>query len=408
MKVIHSCQTWLPQTQTWLHTQITCLPDPVLSHVVCRRYDHPSDFPLAQLSRIPSCVAEPQGPGLLRLLHDRPPSSTVLRLAGRVREQLALTRLARLHGVSLIHSHFGPIGWRDVLPSRLARTAHVVTFYGMDVAKVPQSDPRWTSRYRTLFEHVDLVLCEGEHMSSEVVLLGCPPDKVRVHRLGIRLEDLQFRPRSRSSGQPYRVLMAASFREKKGFPYGLKALQRLLAEVDLELTIIGDGSPEERSFVQETISALGLTRKVRLLGMVPRAQLVDEAYQHHVFLSPSVTATNGDTEGGAPVSIIEMMATGMPVVSTFHCDIPNVVVHETTGFLAPERDVDGLVVQLRRAFCSEANWSILGAAARRRVETEFDAQRQGPRLMERYQEAVCLAARRRGSAGVFGQRLPKF
>lgn len=319
-------------------------------------------------------------------------------IAGSLREQFALTRIAQRLGASLIHSHFGPVGWRDILPSRLAGTAHIVTFYGMDLAKVPRTDARWISRYRGLFATIDLVLCEGEHMSSQLRNLGCPEHKIRVHRLGIQLDSARLVPRSRSLEEPHRVLMAASFREKKGYPYGLEAVRNLLGQFDIQLTIAGDGTPEERVHLQKTIARLGLVNRVRMIGMVSHTTLLEEAYRHHVFLSPSVTARNGDNEGGAPVSIIEMMATGMPVVSTFHCDIPNVVVNEITGFLAPERDSDALTIQLRRALSCEARWCEIGAAARRRVEVEFDARRQGLRLSALYREAVHLSSKNKAAA----------
>jgi len=75
-----------------------------------------------------------------------------------------------------------------------------------------------------------------------------------------------------------------------------------------------------------------------MLGFQPHAILFEEAYKNHIFLSPSVTALDGDTEGGAPVTIIEMAATGMPIISTKHCDIPEVIKDGVTGFLANERD----------------------------------------------------------------------
>ncbi len=71
------------------------------------------------------------------------------------------------------------------------------------------------------------------------------------------------------------------------------------------------------------------------MGYQPHSTLFAEAYRHHIFLSPSVTASTGDTEGGAPVSLIEMAATGMLIVSTTHCDIPEVIKHGVTGLLAP-------------------------------------------------------------------------
>ena len=112
---------------------------------------------------------------------------------------------------------------------------------------------------------------------------------------------------------PLRVLIAGSFREKKGIPYALEALGRLQQEIPLEITIIGDASERgeaEKLQILDTIKTHNLWPKTRMLGYQPHAILLEEAYRHHIFLSPSVTASDGDTEGGLPVSIIEMAATG--------------------------------------------------------------------------------------------------
>jgi len=105
-----------------------------------------------------------------------------------------------------------------------------------------------------------------------------------------------------------------------------------------------------------------------------------------VFLSPSLTASDGDTEGGAPVSLIEMSASGMMVVSTTHCDIPGVVINGRTGLLAGEHDVDGLVTHLRWLIANPSQWATMRTAARAHIEAEFDARRQGERLAAIYRE----------------------
>jgi colanic acid/amylovoran biosynthesis glycosyltransferase len=114
--------------------------------------------------------------------------------------------------------------------------------------------------------------------------------------------------------------------------------------VQLEITIIGDANDERRSQIEKerilaVIEAHHLQRKTRMLGYQPHAVLFEEAYKHHIFLSPSITSSDGDTEGGVPVTLIEMAATGMPIVSTEHCDIGEVLETEVSGLLAPERDV---------------------------------------------------------------------
>lgn len=227
-------------------------------------------------------------------------------------------------------------------------------------------------------------------MASEVVGLGCAEDRVRIHHLGVDLEKWPFRPRSWSPGQPLKVLIAGTFTEKKGIPYAIRALGRLRQEIGLEVTVIGDARPEsaeslaQKREILAAIESSGLGGNVRLLGFQPHTVLVDEAYRHHLFLAPSVTATDGATEGGAPVTIIEMAASGMLVVSTRHCDIPEVIRDGETGFLAAERDVGGLTDGLLRLVDRSRSWPDILAAGRARVESEFNARIQGQRLAAIY------------------------
>jgi colanic acid/amylovoran biosynthesis glycosyltransferase len=226
-------------------------------------------------------------------------------------------------------------------------------------------------------------------MAAGVAALGCPVDKLRVHHLGIRLDQLHCRVRHWRPGEPLRVLIAASFREKKGIPFALEALARIKGQVSLEITVVGDAgdnakSRAEKVRILETVAKCGLAPNVRFMGYQPWRWLMDEAYRNHLFVSPSVTAGDGDTEGGAPVGLIEMAATGMPVVSSRHADIPEVIEHGAGGLLAGERNVDELEQCLRRLIDSPQDWEALARAARGRIEREFNAEKQGVALGEIY------------------------
>jgi colanic acid/amylovoran biosynthesis glycosyltransferase len=388
--VVHSVQRWLPQTETWLYTQVTFLPPDVESHVACARVENLDQFPFPRVH----CLMD-----LPRWRHvwDR-----AMRRVGLRRHLRFLYDVARASRASLLHSHFGFVGWRDLGVARRLGLAHVVTFYGVDVLFYPTMDPRWRERYREMFASVDAVMCEGPHMGESIVALGCPREKVRVHHLGIDLAQIPFEPRAWKPGEVLRVLLSGSFREKKGFPYALEAIGRLKDSVAVEVTIIGDehGEPRtirEKQNILATIDRCGLSGSTRLLGYQPHRVVMEEARRHHVFLSPSVTASDGDTEGGAPVSLIEMSASGMMVVSTTHCDIPGVIVHGKTGWLAPERDVDALVEHLAWIVNHAGDWRAFQNAGRAHMEAEFDARRQGERLAGVYRELAAARAPRGGA-----------
>jgi colanic acid/amylovoran biosynthesis glycosyltransferase len=377
LSVVHSMGAWLPRTMAWMHIQITSLPADIRSAVMCDEIVNLDSFPFTDLH----CSVGPVWARLAARSHR-------VRLWRRSRD---FRRVVREHQAQLIHSHFGPEGYRNLVDAAAVGVRHVVSFYGFDVGKLPHIDPAWRGHYQEMFAAVDRVLCEGPHFASRLADLGCPPEKLTVQRLGVRLDEIPFRPRRWQPGTPLRVLVAASFTEKKGIPDALAAAARLGRTIPVEVTIVGDarGNAEnqaEKRRIVEAIAASGLP--VRMLGFQPHSVLHTEAASHHVFLSPSVTATDGDTEGGAPVTIIEMSASGMMVVSTTHCDIPGVIQHGVTGLLAPERAPDVLADHLRWLVDHPDRWADLAAAGRRHIEGGFDGARQGQRLADLYRTVV--------------------
>jgi colanic acid/amylovoran biosynthesis glycosyltransferase len=213
--VLHSTGSWLPQTETWLYTQVHFLPAGVENHIACERTENLDQFPQPRIH----CMADQPA---WRSLRDR-----ALRKF-RIRHHMSfLDEAARDSRAALMHSHFGFKGWRDMAAAKKRGLVHVVTFYGADVQFYPRLWPVWRERYREMFGHIDAVLCEGPHMGREIAALGCPPEKIRVHHLGIDLSLIPFEPRTWSPGEPLRVLLSGSFREKKGFPDAIEALGRI-------------------------------------------------------------------------------------------------------------------------------------------------------------------------------------
>jgi colanic acid/amylovoran biosynthesis glycosyltransferase len=126
---------------------------------------------------------------------------------------------------------------------------------------------------------------------------------------------------------------------------------------------------------------------VRLLGYQPRDTVFAEARRHDLFLAPSLTAGDGDTEG-TPVTIMEMMAAGIPVASTRHSDIPELVHHGRTGLLAPEHDPAALAATIEEHLDHVDLWRSMLDAARAHIEDGFDSVNQGIALARLYGEVV--------------------
>jgi colanic acid/amylovoran biosynthesis glycosyltransferase len=386
IKVLHNTPVWLPQTHTWMYNQVKYShSDRIDNHIVCEQTENLDQFHIDNIH----CL--PEAPKALNYLYN---SIKTLRLRRYRRHVVSISNKMR---AQIMHSHFGDVGWANIAAAEKANLKHVTTFYGYDVNLLPQQDARWRTRYQKLFENVEVVLCEGPHMASCIVNMGCPEKKIKVQHLGIEMQKIPFQPRSWRPGEILRVLITASFREKKGIPDAIKALGRLQENIPLEITIIGDAGPArhfqlEKKRINEEIEQQKLQSKVRLLGYQPHNVLLREAYKHHIFLSPSVTASDGDTEGGVPVTIIEMAASGMIVVSTNHCDIPAVIHHNDTGLLAEEHDVNGLVKNLNWLVDNPDRWIDFQLSAREHIKREYDARIQGKKLADIYSEIIDVSS----------------
>lgn len=379
--VVHNHWDWLALTQNWIYTQLRHVSPDVNCSVACSKISNAGEFswPLTY------CYNSMSHASRLAIQ-----LQALVALGANFGRHSALIRWAvRQTGARIVHSHFGFTACAHARAIRRLGLRHVVSVYGVDVSAMPRNSAAWQQRYREMFPLVDRVLCEGPHMAQAVRALGCPAERVVIHHLGVSLPELPFRPRSWRDGQPLRVLIAASFRPKKGIPYALEALGRLRQEQDLRVTVIGDsaGQPDsevERQKILAVIERHKMCDVVDLLGYQPHRVLIEHAYRNHVFLAPSITADDGDSEGGSPLAITEMAATGMPIVATRHADIPEVIEHGVGGLLAEERDVDGLVTQLRRLLREPSAWQAMVQAARNRIESEYNAERQGRRLAELY------------------------
>jgi colanic acid/amylovoran biosynthesis glycosyltransferase len=378
LRVIHRLKVWLTQTENWIFNQIKYLSGDIECHVLCERTRNLDKFDFPRINTFY------QGKSAFSCYWAR--AISILGVNPYTGFFLSSAKNAR---AEILHSHFGNVGWEDINLAKLAGTRHLVTFYGLDVNYLPTHKPIWRKRYQALFSSCDIVLCEGSHMASCIELLGCPSNKLKVQHLGIEVEAIPFRPRCYSYPEPLKVLIAARFTEKKGIPYAIEALGKIQKDFPVLLTIIGDaercyeGQAEKRK-IMLALERANLIGKANLLGYQPYNRLLFEAYKHHLFLSPSVTAKSGDTEGGAPISIIEMLASGMPVVSTLHCDIPEVLNYGEGDWLAQERDVDGLVKIIQKWMENPSNWLRLLTHARKHIEKEYSAVEQGKKLSNLY------------------------
>ncbi len=289
------------------------------------------------------------------------------------------SRFAPRRAFDIIYCHFGWNGLRasmlkevGVLNGRL-----VTVFHGADLSW--QLETFGSDVYRLLFENGDLFLPISEHWRSKLIALGCPEKRVVVHRMGIDPERFAFLERRPEPGHPVELITISRLVEKKGVEYGIRAVAQLVARRrDVHYTIIGDGPL--RGDLEALIGRLEMGGRITVLGSRNHDAVLANLNRSHIAVAPSVTSQDGDQEG-IPVSLMEAMATGMPVVSTIHSGIPELVHDGVSGRLVPERDADALARALEALIDHPEDWPAMGRAARQQVVEHFDIRVLNDRLV---------------------------
>lgn len=298
-----------------------------------------------------------------------------------------------VHSYDIVHCHFGPIGNSGALLKDLgAIEGKIVTaFHGYDLSRCMRENG--DKVYDSLFEIGDLFLPISERWRNELINLGCSEQKLVVHRMGIDTSKFSFIPRRPREDGKVHLLTVARLVEKKGVQYGIQATARLLERhPQIEYRIVGDGPL--RSDLENLIGALGAHGNVQLLGWKRQEEVVALMKEADLLLAPSVTGKDGDQEG-IPVVLMEALAQGLPVLSTRHSGIPELVRDGESGFLVPERDVDALAEKLEYLVEHPELWPEMGESGREYVERYYDINELNDRLVQLYQRLLDGAAPQR-------------
>jgi len=304
--------------------------------------------------------------------------ASIERLPAKLRDKVStvldISSAASLNRCDVIVAHFGHNGARAARLKKWKRLKPpiVTIFHGYDVG-VPLHE-RGLGRYNDLFQHGALSLTVNDHFRDVLVKAGAPAEKVAVHHMGIDLNKIPYEWKSWRD-TPLQLISVCRLAEKKGMEFALRALGKLRAAapgLSWHYTIIGDGPLRQR--LQALASELDIAEQVSFLGGLPHQEVKQWLHRSHAFVLPSVTAENGDVEG-IPVALMEAMAAGLTVVSSYHSGIPELIEDGKTGFLAAERDVDTLANRLRFIAEHPDECESIAVAARRKVEAEFNMER---------------------------------
>lgn len=279
----------------------------------------------------------------------------------------AIRRFLKVHGVQVILSNY----LDESLPYlKMARAMGVRFFahgHGYDISERLR-DARWRSAYLALNE-ADGIIVVSESIRERLLGIGLDGAKISVIPC---MPDVLEAPIVPPDGELIHCLMLGSMVSKKAPILSLDAFRRAREACPrLRLDVVGDG-PLCAS-VRQYVRAFDLGEVVTLHGYQPARGPVVQALRSRaaMFIQHSMTDPDTGDEEGLPVTILEMMGAGIPVVSTKHAGIPEAVTDGCTGFLVDEGDTRAMADRILALARDASLRARMGEAGWRRAKDHF-------------------------------------
>jgi glycosyltransferase involved in cell wall biosynthesis len=363
--------SFLPYSQTFIYDEIRAHSKQYAIEVFCKERLNTDRFPYPHFHK-------PKG-----------------KLAETIYENIAywpsFNRILKQGDFDLVHAHFGT-GAVYALPYvKKNKLPFVVTFHGNDVAALMGTQKYHYSRWRYYFkskrilQEADLLLAASEELRALLIELGANKQKVKVYRLGIDLQHFEYTP-AEPSKEKTSFIMIGRFTPKKGHIYALQALHQVVQKgYAAELSFIGSG--ELRPELEAYIAEQDLQDNVHFEGVMSPAAVATKLKASDVLLAPSVVTFDHDRESGLIV-VKEASAIGRPVIGTWHGGIHEIIDHNKTGFLVPERNAGLLAKRMIELIENPDKRKEFGEAGRRKMEDEYDLIKQVTKLEQHYESLL--------------------
>jgi colanic acid/amylovoran biosynthesis glycosyltransferase len=373
------CSSFLKPEMLHIYRQIKALRG-ADTFVVTKEVQNAEQFPFRDIEIVPKRRTNLLVHGWLKFVERRPP--IVYR-----GEYQALDSLLERHGADLMHIYFGHTGVHLLPFIQEWDKPCVVSFHGADVAH-KEDIKDYPAKLRRLFDAVPLVLARSQSLAGRLIQLGCPPEKLRINRTGIPLDEFPYVNRQAPVDGNWRIVQACRLIPKKGVATSLRAFAVFKKDnPEAEFFIAGKGPLQPE--LEMLAAGLGIFKDVHFVGFLSQPELMELYANSHLFLHPSETSPNQDQEG-VPNSVLEAMATGLPVAATRHGGMPEAVEHGRTGLLVGEEDHVALANAMQEITHSFGRLKEMGLRARVAVVDRFEQGAQIDQLESFYEEAIAM------------------
>ncbi len=262
--------------------------------------------------------------------------------------------------IQVVVAKYGPGGVAMLPICKALNIPLLVHFHGLDLVgdKVLK---RYENAYKTMFAEAAGIMIVSNNQAEILKKMGCPAQKIHYSIYGADLKWAALQPQY----QKPHFLAVGRFTAKKAPHQTIKAFAEMVAAFpEARLTMVGEG--ELWDFCKKLAADLNLTKNIEFLGNQPPEKVAVLMENALCFLQHSVTAADNDMEG-SPVAIIEAGMAALPVISTLHAGIPDIVINGETGFLTAENDTVAMANFMKKLLAEPNLAKKLGENARKHI-----------------------------------------
>src|SRR5205814_3137238 len=276
------CSSFLKPEMLHIYRQVKALRG-VDTFVVTKEVQNAERFPFDDIEVIPKRRTNLLVHGWLKLVERRPP--IVYR-----GEYQTLDSLLERHGADLMHIYFGHTGVHLLPFIEQWDKACVVSFHVADVAHKPEIKD-YPGKLRRLFDAVPLVFARSQSLIDRLIQLGCPPEKLRINRTGIPMNEFPFADRQAPRDSKWKVVQACRLIPKKGVATSLRAFAIFKKDnPGAQFFIAGKGPLQQE--LEMLAGGLGIARAVHFVGLLSQRKWVERYSSSHLFLRESGVSAN--------------------------------------------------------------------------------------------------------------------
>ncbi|NQU66500.1 MAG: glycosyltransferase [Candidatus Marinimicrobia bacterium] len=304
---------------------------------------------------------------------------------GRSNEQMlqqAVSKYLQQNKIQLVLAQYGPSGVKMMDICHSMNIPLFVYFRGYDAYRKEILDS-YGKFYPQLFKIATKLFVVSHEMKDQLVRLGADKGKIIYNPSGADINRFTYHNAGKN---PRMFLSVGRFEETKNQNATILAFQHVVEKFpDARLILVGDGPLRESC--TPLVTSLNLGHAIEFTGILPHDDIARLMSQSRAFVLHSTTPPSGDKEG-TPVSIMEASASGLPVVSTIHAGIPDVVTDGETGYLVDEGDIDGMADRMMR-FANDPNLATqFGLAGHRLINDRFTQKHNIDLLWKTIQQCV--------------------